>query len=143
MGSPGIDTGSATIGRLTTGAGMVAAAAGTAAWLTVRSQLERERIIVPESADLLPGRRVRGPLTAFAQAEAIRKTTLEATGGRTYGELGSDEPTAEMAMNASLLRSSLFTLVLAFGMSASQIALGGTLVAIGIALSRFSRQSPS
>lgn len=143
MGSPGIDTGSATIGRLTTGAGMVAASAGTAAWLTVRSQLERERIIVPESADLLPGRRVRGPLTAFAQAEAIRKTTLEATGGRTYGELGSDEPTAEMAMNASLLRSSLFTSVLAFGMSASQIALGGTLVAIGIALSRFSRQSPS
>jgi hypothetical protein len=138
MAKPGTDA--ATIGRLTTGAGLVAVAAGTAAWLTVRSQLDRERIVVPDGADFLPGRRVRGPLTAFAQAEAIRNTTLRATGGRTYGELGSDEPIAEMAMNASLLRSSLFTSVLAFGMSATQIALGGTLVAIGTALSRFSRQ---
>jgi hypothetical protein len=131
--------GTAAIGQLVTGAGMAAAAAGTAAWLTVRSQLSREHIVVPEGAALLPGRAVCGPLSAFAQAEAIRATTMRATEGKTYSELGEGDSAGPMAMNASLLRSSLFTSVLAFGVSGSLIALGALLVAIGTAVSRLSR----
>ena len=111
---------------------------GWTTWFTVNSQLRRERIIVPASAGLLPGRDVRGPLTAFAEAEAIRKIALDATGGRSYGELDSDDPASEMAMEASLLRSSLFTSVLAFGVAAAEMSLGGVLIAIASALSRLS-----
>ena len=101
------------LGWLVTGAGAVSCAAGIGAWLTVRSQLAAERIVVAGSAPWLAGCPVKGPFTAFAQAEAIRRTALTATGGRTYGELDATDPSAEMAMNASLLRSSLFTSVLA------------------------------
>jgi hypothetical protein len=130
------------LGWMVAGAGMAACASGTAAWLTVRSQLAAERIVVAGSAPWLAGRPVRGPLTAFAQAEAIRRTTLASTGGRTYGELAGDDPQAEMAMNASLLRSSLFTSVLAFGVAAAQVGIGAVLVATGGTLARVSRRLP-
>jgi hypothetical protein len=101
-----------------------------------------ERITVAGSSPWLAGSPVRGPITAFAQAEAIRRTTLASTGGRTYAELDGDDPTAEMAMNASLLRSSLFTSVLAFGVAAAQVGIGAVLVATGGALSRAARRLP-
>ncbi|HEX6221426.1 MAG TPA: hypothetical protein VF115_10045 [Acidimicrobiia bacterium] len=76
---------------------------------------------------------------AQSGADVVGKTALNATGGRTYGELEGDDPAAQLAMNASLLRSSLFTSVLAFGVAAAQIALGGVLVVVGAALSKLSR----
>jgi hypothetical protein len=124
------------LGTLLTGAGVATALAGAAAWVSVATQLGRERITVPTGATLLPGRPVRGPLTALAQAEFIRAATLESSGGRTYGEMDEDDPLSRMAMEASLLRSSLFTSVLAFGVSASQIGLGAALVAAGTAIRR-------
>jgi hypothetical protein len=130
--------GVAVLARLITGAGAVSAVSGTAAWLTVRSQLFRERIVVPQSATTLAGRTVTGPLSALAEAEAIRRAALVATEGRTYSELGQDDPAAQMAMNASLLRSSLMSSVLAFGLASTQIAVGAVLMAIGTALSRLS-----
>jgi hypothetical protein len=125
--------------RLITSAGALAACSGVLGWLTARSQLARERIVVPASARWLSGRTVNGPLTALAEAEAIRKTTLHVTGGRTYSELEEDDPTARIAMNASLLRSSLLTSVLAFGLAATEIGLGGVLMTIGAALTRLQR----
>lgn len=129
-------------GRLVTGAGVASAVAGGAAWLTIRSQLAAERIVIPGSSRWLPGRTVRGPITAMAQAEAIRSTASAATGGRTYGELEADDPVAVMAMNASLLRASLFTSVLAFGVAGAQVAIGAVLVAVGTALSSAARRLP-
>jgi hypothetical protein len=121
-------------GWLVVGAGIASCASGVGAWLTVRSQLAAERIVIPASAPWFPGQVVKGPHTAFAQAEAIRRTALAATGGRTYGELASDDPMAETALNAALLRSSLFTSVLAFGVAAAQTGVGVVLAAVGCAL---------
>jgi hypothetical protein len=112
---------------------------GAIAWMTVRSQLAAERIAVPASSQWLPGRSVTGPIGALAEAEAIRATALRATGGKTYSELPGDDPRAEMVRNASLLRSSLFTSVLAFGVAAGAIVVGVGLVLVGTALSRLSR----
>lgn len=122
------------LGRLVSAAGLASIAAGAATWLAIRLQLAAERIVIPDSAPWLAGRTVRGPATAFAEAEAIRRIALAATGGRTYGELDEDDPLAPTAMNASLLRASLFTSILAFGMAAAQVAAGAILVAIGTAL---------
>ena len=116
------------------------AIAGIIARTTVRSQLAAERIVVPDSAEHFAGRTVRGPLTAYEEANAIRRITLKATGGRTYGELAEDDPVAQMAMEASLLRSSLFTSVLAFGVAASEIALGALLALVGGVLSSIERR---
>lgn len=132
----------ALLGRLVTGAGVASAVVGAAVWVVVRSQLADERIVIPGSSRWLPGRTVRGPLTAMAEAEAIRQTALAATEGRTYGELDEDDPAAEMAMNASLLRASLFTSVLAFGVAAAQVAVGAALVAVGVALTGAGRRLP-
>jgi hypothetical protein len=127
------------LGRLVAGTGAATALAGAAAWITVRAQLGAERIVVPPSAPWFGGQVVRGPHTAFAQAEAIRRTAARATGGRTYGEMQADDPMAEMALNASLLRSSLFTSVLAFGVAAAQVGIGAVLVAVGAGLARTGR----
>jgi hypothetical protein len=130
------------LGRLVAGAGVASALAGGAAWLTIRSQLVAEKIAIPDSAAVLPGRRVTGPVTAYAEADAIRRVALAATHGRTYGELDEDDPLAEMAVHASLLRASLFTSVLAFGIAGAEMALGAVLVAIGTALTRIARRLP-
>ena len=130
------------VGRLVAGVGIASALTGTAAWLTVRSQLAAERIQIPAAARWLPGQRVTGPVTAMAQADAIRRTAAAATGGRTYGELPEDDPLAELALNASLLRASLFTSVLAFGVAAAQMGIGAVLVVIGAALTSAGRRLP-
>lgn len=127
-------------GMLVASAGAASAVAGGAAWLAIRSQLAAERIVIPDSSPWLPGRAVTGPMTAFAEAEFIRRTALEATGGRTYGELNADDPMAKTAMDASLLRASLFTSVLAFGVAAAQVAFGAVLVGVGAALSSAARR---
>lgn len=124
------------LGRLVTAAGIVQTLAGAAAWMAVRSQLSGERIVVPSSAQRLANRPVRGPLTAFEQAEVVRRIALKATDGKSYGEMAEDDPLARMALEAALIRSSLLTSVLAFGMAGSQIAVGALFVAVGRAVSR-------
>lgn len=131
-----------TLSRIVMAAGVVAATSGVVAWMMVKSELTAERITVPPSGRRLPGRTVSGPFTALAEADTVERSALAATGGKTYAELGEDDPTAQMAMNASLLRSSLFTSVVAFGVAASQVALGGVLVLIGRALSKLGRRVP-
>ena len=44
-------------------------AAGGAAWAAITRQLAAENITVPKDADFLPGARVDGPVSAYAQAE--------------------------------------------------------------------------
>ncbi|HEX5148927.1 MAG TPA: hypothetical protein VFW02_07595, partial [Candidatus Limnocylindrales bacterium] len=75
----------------------------------------------------------------FAEADAVRKITLKATGGRTYGEMAEDDPMGRMALDASLIQSSLFTGILGFGIAAMQVALGAVFILIGNALAPRSR----
>jgi hypothetical protein len=119
--------------------------------------------VTPANPGLLAGRPVLDPFTAYAQVVAINHHALAGTGGRTYSELGDDEralkadlaanglskdeiaknpdvlalgEVRDTAMTGSFLRASLFTSIVAFGVSALVIGLGILLVLIGRALRR-------
>ena len=128
--------------------GLVLLIAGVGTWAMVSSQLADEQITVAEDARWFAGDQVRGPLTAYSQADIINTHALHATEGRTYAELGAamsevdpeSEEYAELqaqrttVMNASFLRASLFTSVLAFGVSAMVMGLGVILSLTGLAI---------
>jgi hypothetical protein len=119
------------LGRFVTAAGIVELLVGVAAWVGLSRRLADEKIVIPGSARWFPNRTVRDPLTALEQAEVVRRITLKATGGKTYGEMAEDDPMSRMALDSSLIRSSLSTVVLAFGFAAMQLALGIVFVVIG------------
>ena len=123
-----------TVGLIVIVAGVVFAVAGVVTWFVVADQLAAENITVSEDADFLAGSDVNGPFAAYAQAQVINKHALEETGGKTYAELERDDPARQTAMQASFLRSSLFTSVVAFGVAALATVLGVLLVLIGWAL---------
>jgi hypothetical protein len=119
--------------------------------------------VTPRNPGSLAGKPVADPLTAYAQAAAIDHQALVAAGGRTYAQLGDDETalkaklatdglskaeiaknpdvvnlavTRDSTLNVSLLRASLLTSVLSFGLAALVIGLGVVLWLIGFALRR-------
>jgi hypothetical protein len=114
--------------------GAVMIVAGGVTWYMVRDQLSDEKITVSDDAEFMAGRQVNDPFSAYAQAEAINKHALAATGGKTYAELSQDDPARETAMSASFLRASLFTSVVAFGVAAMAVGLGITLILVALAL---------
>ena len=122
------------IGTIVIVVGIIFAVAGVVTWFVVSDQLAAEKITVSEDADFLAGQDVTGPFTAYAEAQVINKHALEATGGKTYAELDRDDPARQTAMQASFLRASLFTSVVAFGVAALATVLGIVLVLIGSAL---------
>jgi hypothetical protein len=115
--------------------GVIMVVAGVVTWYVVADQLANEQITVSEDADFLAGDEVDGPFSAYAQAEVINKHALEATGGKTYAELAQDDPIRQTAMQASFLRASLFTSVVAFGVALMAVGVGVTLILISLALS--------
>ncbi|MCF4122687.1 aromatic ring-opening dioxygenase LigA [Antribacter sp. KLBMP9083] len=117
-------------------AGVVLVVAGIVVAILVATQLSAEKITVSDDAAMFAGQTVRDPFTAYAQAEVINDHALEASGGKTYAELGQDDPVRQVVMTASFLRASLFTSVVSFGMSALVIGLGLLFVLIGGALRR-------
>lgn len=121
----------ASILSIVLGALMIVGAGATA--LMVRSELRDQRITTSEDA-CLSGRRVAGPFTAWCQAEVIEKHALEATDGLTYAELERDDPRRETAMNASFLRASLYTSVVAYGVAAMAAAVGLLFILIGLGM---------
>jgi hypothetical protein len=123
-----------TIGLVVMVAGAIFAVAGVVTWFVVADQLAAENITVSEDAEFLGGSDVTGPFSAYSQAQVINQHTLEITGGKTYAELERDDPARETAMQASFLRASLFTSVVAFGVAALATVLGILLVLIGWAL---------
>lgn len=106
------------------------------AWISVTSQLTAENITVPDDAIAFQGQQVTGPLTAFVQADIINKHALEATGGKTYAELAQDDPARNTAMQASFLRASLYTSVVAYGVCLFAAAMGVLAILFGWALRR-------
>ena len=128
------------IGIISAVAGLIMIIAGGITWGSVSSHLADENITVSEDAANFAGQPVTTPWTAFAQADIINHHALEATGGKTYAELDQDDPTRAVAMNASFLRASLFTSVVAFGVAAMAMVLGLMQVFIGWALVSLSRR---
>lgn len=114
--------------------GAIMIVAGGVTYYVVHVQLADEKITVSSDADFLAGDDVDGPFSAYAQAEVIKKHSLEATGGKTYAELGQDDPVRTTAMQASFLRASLFTSVVAFGVAVMAIGIGIVFVLIAWAL---------
>ena len=113
--------------------GAVMVVAGAVTYGLVSSTLADERITVSEDA-CLGGQAVGGPFTAYCEAQIIETHTLEATGGKTYAELDREDPLRQVAMNGSFLRASLFTSVVAFGVSALVVGLGVLFILLGVAL---------
>lgn len=97
---------------------------GGVVWGIVSSQLAAEKITVSEDADFLAGAPVVGPFSAYAQATVINRHALELADNKTYAELAQDDPRRATVMNASFLRTSLFTSVVSFGVSAFAIGMG-------------------
>ena len=112
------------IGVLAMAGGVAMIIVGGAVWGMVSSQLAAEKITVSEDASFLAGADVVGPFSAFAQATIINHHALEMADNKTYAELEQDDPLRATVMNASFLRTSLFTSVVSFGVSAFAIGMG-------------------
>ncbi len=114
--------------------GIVLIIGGVATWITVSNMLGEENITVADDASCLAGNDVNGPLSAFCEAQIIGHHALDATGGKTYAELDREDPLRATAMNASFLRASLFTSVVAFGVAGMAILMGIVFVLIGLGM---------
>ena len=125
---------SGTIGVIVMVMGVIFAVAGVVTYVMVSNELAAENITVSKDAQWFAGKDVSGPFTAYSEAEVISKHALEATDGKTYAELDKDDPARQTAMQASFLRASLFTSVVAFGVAALAAVLGVMLFLIGWAL---------
>ncbi|WOF22643.1 aromatic ring-opening dioxygenase LigA [Microbacterium betulae] len=127
------------VGGLGVAAGATLVAVGAAVWAVITRELRAEKITVAGDSDLLPGKPVAGPVSAYAQAEIIRKHALAASDGKTFAELPQDDPVRSTVMSASFLRASLFTSVVSYGVAAFAIGVGVVTGAFGWALRRTDR----
>jgi hypothetical protein len=114
--------------------GAILMAAGAFTWVVVTDQLSDEKITVSDDAAHFAGQDVNGPLTAYAQANVIKKHALETSGGKTYAELPQDDPKRDTVMTASFLRASLFTSVVSYGVAFFAAGMGVLMILIGWAL---------
>ena len=126
---------------LTTIAGAIMIIAGAFTYQQVSTHLAAENITVSKDAACQAGQAVNGPYEAWCMADIIQTHALKATEGKTYAELDKEDPKRAVAMNASFLRSSLFTSVLAFGVSAMAVGVGFILVLVGLGLSALDRRT--
>lgn len=109
---------------------------GIIAYAAVSAQLRAENITVPDDAAAFQGQTVAGPFTAYVQADIIQHHALEASGGKTYAELDRDDPVRATVMDASFLRASLFTSVVAFGVAVFAMGVGILSIMFGVAIHR-------
>ncbi len=114
--------------------GAIMVIAGAVTYGQVSSTLSNEKIVVADDANCLAGQTVAGPFAAYCQADIISHHASEATGGKTYAELGRDDPLRQTAMTASFLRASLFTSVVAFGVAFMAIGIGIVFILVGVAI---------
>lgn len=121
----------ASIAAIVFGVLLILGAATT--WFVVSDTLRAQNITVAEDG-CLDGRTVAGPFTAYCQAKIIDKHTLDITDGLTYAELDREDPLRQTAMNSAFLQASLFTSVLAFGVSAMAAGMGVLFILIGMGM---------
>ncbi len=115
-------------------AGGIMIVVGGFTYYQVQDELADEKIVVSDDAERFAGEDVTGPLTAYAEAEVIKKHASEIADGQTYAQLEQDDPRRESVMNSSFLRASLFTSVLAFGVAFLVMGLGVLFILLGVAL---------
>lgn len=139
------------------GAGGYTFARGVDAKDQVRDELIAQRITTPDDATI-PGVRVDSARTAQSMADIIAVHALESTDGRTYSEMGRflaasggdtnvekdalkgadgkpiANPLRNVAFQASSLRTSLYTSVMAFNVADLVRGLGVMIGALGLAL---------
>lgn len=115
------------------GAGGYTAFRGFEAKDLVRTELIAQNITTPEDASI-PNARVDDPATAQSMADIIDKHALEATGGKTYSEMDREDPKRATAFQASALRTSLYTSVMAFNVGDLVIGLGALIAVLGLAI---------
>ncbi|HRO23123.1 MAG TPA: aromatic ring-opening dioxygenase LigA [Promineifilum sp.] len=115
-------------------AGIVVIVAGISTWGVISGNLRDQRITVSSDATCAAGDTVAGPISAYCMAQVIDHHALAATGGKTYAELPQNDPQRTVAMNASFLRASLFTSVVAYGVAAFAVGMGIVLILIAVAL---------
>ncbi len=116
--------------------GILLVLVGVVAWIGVTTQLTAENITIPDDAIAFQGQQVTGPITAYVQADIINKHALEASGGKTYAELPQDDPVRAVMMDASFLRASLYTSVVAYGVALFAAGMGVLAIIFGWALRR-------
>jgi hypothetical protein len=145
------------LGLVFVGAGIYTTVRGFQAKDEVREALVVQNIITPEDA-AIPGVLVQDAATAHAMAEIIGHHAEEATGGKTYAEMGrfltpdggdtSDEalalkddagnpvanPLRNVAFQASALQTSLHTSHMAFNVADLVIGIGALIVVLGLAV---------
>jgi hypothetical protein len=123
-------------------AGALMIVVGITSYFLVQRELSEENITVSDDADRFAGEPVEGPLTAYSEAMVIKKHALEIGGGLTYAELPQDDPNRDAVQDASFLRASLFTSVVAFGVAVLVAGLGLLFVLVGLALLGILRRLP-
>ncbi len=121
--------------------GAILIVAGVVTYVIVGNELADEHITVSEDADRFAGDDVDGPFTAYEQASVIQEHALEIGGGKTYAELPQDDPARDTVMDASFLRASLFTSVVAFGVAVLVVGLGVLFILVGLAIVALDRRS--
>ena len=94
-----------------------------------------------DDADNFAGEEVDGPFTAYGEAKIIKQHAAGIADGQTYAQLDQDDPRREDVMNASFLRASLFTSVVAFGVAVLVAGLGVLFILVGIALLALDRRT--
>ncbi len=109
---------------------------GIIAWIGVTTQLTAEKITIPDDAAAMQGQQVTGPITAYIQADIINTHALAASGGKTYAELDQDDPVRATVMQASFLRASLFTSIVAYGVALFAAGMGVLAILFGWAFLR-------
>ena len=122
----------ASLGSLILGVLLIVGSIGT--WTMVSSTLADQRITTPDDAVCLPDTDVNGPFSAYCQASTIDRNVLEITDGQTYAELDREDERRSTAQSASFLQASLFTSVLAFGVSAMALGMGLLFILIGLGI---------
>jgi hypothetical protein len=115
-------------------AGGIMIVAGVVTYYVVHRELSDEHIVVSSDAAHFAGDDVKGPFTAYQQAQTIKEHALKIGNGKTYAQLPQDDPKRNTVMTASFLRASLFTSVVAFGVAALVVGLGVMFLLIGFAL---------
>jgi hypothetical protein len=98
---------------------------------TVRTDLAREQIVGTDDSTI-PGQTVDTGSEAKAFAAVMRKHTLEATGGKTYAQLGREDPLREMWVTSTALSTALNTAYFAESVATFAIVMGIALLLAGI-----------
>jgi hypothetical protein len=114
--------------------GVVMIGAGATTYYLVHRELADEKIVVSDDAETLAGDDGDGPCSAYSEATVIKTHAAEIADGLTYAQLDREDPRRETVMTSSFLRASLFTSVVAFGVSALVVALGVLFILVGVAL---------